>query len=136
MRQPISTKVRRLIARRANYRCEYCHFHEDDLFLSFEVDHIVSVKHGGGNEIENLAYACPHCNNRKGSDLTTFLDDYDDIVVLFNPRKHEWTEHFTVQNGQFIAKTRIGQATIKLLHVNQPDLIILRQLLTQAGRYP
>ncbi|MBD2757067.1 HNH endonuclease [Spirosoma validum] len=135
MKRSVSAKTRRLVAERANYRCEYCQLHEDDLFLSFEIDHVISVKHGGGNELANLAYACPHCNNHKGSDLTTFLDSYDDIVILFNPRIHKWNEHFSSDKGQLIAKTRIGQASIKLLRLNEPDLIILRQLLTQVGRY-
>ncbi|WP_020594600.1 HNH endonuclease [Spirosoma panaciterrae] len=135
MRQALSAKKRRLVAQRAEYRCEYCRVHEDDLFLAFEIDHIISVKHGGGNELENLAYACPHCNNHKGSDLTTFLDSYDDIVILFNPRKHKWPTHFDAHNGEIIPKTRIGQATVKVLQLNDPDRVILRQLLTQAGRY-
>ena len=105
------------------------------MFLSFEIDHVVSAKHGGGNETDNLAYACPHCNNHKGSDLTTFLDFYDDIVILFNPRRHEWAAHFDVFDGEIVAKTRIGQATVKVFRFNEPDLVILRQLLTQSGRY-
>ena len=105
------------------------------MFLSFEIDHIVSAKHGGGNEIDNLAYACPHCNNHKGSDLTTYLDFYDDIVILFNPRRHKWIAHFDVLDGEIIAKTRIGQASVKVFRFNEPDLVILRQLLTQSGRY-
>ena len=135
MRKAISAKIRASVAQRANYQCEYCRFHEADFFLSFEIDHIISVKHGGGNELDNLAYACPHCNNRKGSDMTTFLTDYDDIALLFNPRKHDWQTHFSVSNGKIIAATRIGQATVKLLHFNEPDRLILRQLLVQAGRF-
>jgi len=135
MRQTISTKKRRSVAQRANYRCEYCRVHENDSFLTFEIDHIISVKHGGGNELENLAYACPHCNTHKGSDLTTFLDSYDAIGILYNPRKHEWGAHFEALDGEVIPKTRIGQATIKVLQLNDPDRVILRQLLAQAGRY-
>lgn len=136
MRQTIPAKVREFVAQRVEYRCEYCRFHADDLFLSFEIDHIVSLKHGGGNEPENLAFACPHCNVHKGSDLTTFLDDYDDIVRLFKPRTDVWTAHFDVVDGEIIPLTRIGQATVKMLRFNQPDLIMLRRLLMQAGRYP
>lgn len=128
--------VRALVAQRAGSCCEYCRLHEEDMFLSFEIDHIASVKHGGGNELENLAYSCPHCNNAKGSDLTTFLDAYDDIVGLFNPRKHSWADHFEADDGQITSKSRIGRATIKVLRFNEPDLVILRQLLSQAGRYP
>ena len=136
MRQPIPEKIRRFVALRASHHCEYCHVHQDDSFLAFEIDHIISLKHGGGNEIENLALTCPHCNQHKGSDLTTILENYDDIIVLFNPRKEEWTEHFDTQNGEIIGKTRIGKATIKLLQLNQPDLLISRQILSQSGRYP
>jgi DNA-directed RNA polymerase subunit RPC12/RpoP len=136
MRSTIPAKTRELVVQRAGNRCEYCRFHEDDLFFPFEVDHIASLKHGGGNEPDNLALACPHCNSRKGSDLTTFLDDYDDIVRLFNPRIHDWHLHFQAVDGEIIALTRIGEATVKLLRFNQVDLVILRRLLMQAGRYP
>lgn len=62
MRKSISEKIRLLVAKRANYCCEYCLVHQDYQFLAFDIDHIVSVKHGGGNEITNFAFACPHCN--------------------------------------------------------------------------
>ena len=109
--------------------------HQNHIFLTFEIDHIISLKHGGGNELSNLAYACPHCNQHKGSDLTTFLTTYDDIVPLFNPRKHKWSEHFEALNGEIISKSRIGQASIKIFRFNEPDLLILRRILTQAGLY-
>jgi len=109
---------------------------EEDSFLAFEIDHIVSVKHGGGNEVENLAYACPHCNASKGSDLVTILDGYDDLVSLYNPRSQEWNQHFRSLDGEVIAETRVGQATIKLLRINHPDRLIIRRLLAQVERYP
>jgi hypothetical protein len=129
MRKAISKSIRRLVAERASYCCEYCHFNEFDRFLTFEVDHVISLKHGGGNEIDNLAYICPHCNQHKGTDLTTFIDTYDNIILLFNPRKQLWVEHFYIENGLVVDKTVIGKATIKLLKMNDIDLIILRQLL-------
>jgi HNH endonuclease len=136
MRKSISEKVRLLVAQRASYCCEYCHVHQDYQFLAFEIDHIISIKHGSGNEISNLAYACPHCNQYKGSDLTTILDSYDDIVVLFNPRKHIWNEHFETQKGEILPKSRIGQASIKIFKFNEPDRLILRQTLAYIGLYP
>jgi HNH endonuclease len=136
MSRYISDVVRAFVSRRAEHRCEYCRFHEDDMFIAFPVDHIIAVKHGGGNEPENLANTCQHCNQHKGTDLTTFLDAYHDIEVLFNPRIHVWTDHFEVGNGEILPLSRIGRATIKLLRFNDPDLIILRQILIQAGRFP
>lgn len=124
------------MAERAKFRCEYCQIHSYDLFLSFEIDHIIAIKHGGTNDIKNLAYACPHCNQHKGSDFATLLDDFNNIVVLYNPRVHSWTEHFETIDGEILPKTRIGQASIKIFRFNQLDLLILRKLLYEVGRYP
>ena len=128
--------LRLRISERAKNRCEYCNIHEDDMFLGFEIDHIIAKKHGGGNELGNLAYACPHCNQHKGSDFVTVVDDYNDIVRLFNPRLQLWDEHFETSNGEVLAKTKTGNATIKLLKMNDVDLIILRNILSEIGRYP
>ncbi|MBI1224423.1 MAG: HNH endonuclease [Bacteroidetes bacterium] len=136
MSRQVSLTLRRLVVQRAGSRCEYCRMHEDDSFLPFEIDHIISVKHGGGNEPENLAYACPHCNQHKSSDMVTFLKSYKDIATIFNPREDEWNLHFGLDDGEIIAKTRIAEATIKLLKLNAPDRIILRRLLMETNRYP
>jgi len=131
------TKAKRSkIAIRARHRCEYYCLHEEDLFLSFELDHIIAIKHGGSHDLENLAYACPHCNQHKGSDLVTLLDDSPEYVPLFNPRIQLWKDHFSVLEGEIIPKTNIGRATVKLLQFNSPDLLILRKLLHEVGRYP
>lgn len=104
----ITDKIRSEVALRAKYCCEYCLIYEEDMFLAFEVDHIIAKKHGGGNEIENLAFCCPHCNQHKGSDIATFLVDYEDIIPLFNPRKQKWSEHFSSSHGEIIALSKIG----------------------------
>ncbi len=132
----ISAKIRQEVAQRANFCCEYCHIHEDDMFLAFEIDHVIAQKHGGGDELDNLAFSCAHCNQHKGSDLVSIVDNYEDIVPLFNPRNHLWKEHFETDLGQILPKTKIGQATIKLLKLNNPDLLIIRRLLSESGRYP
>jgi hypothetical protein len=97
---------------------------------------VISQKHGGGSEIENLAFACPHCNSHKGSDLTTYLDSYQDIVPLYNPRIQNWQDHFSTETGVIVALTRIGQASIKLLQLNDPDRVMLRELLYLQGYWP
>lgn len=73
MSRYISDKVRQAVAERARHQCEYCLIHQDDIFFTCEIDHIISVKHGGSNDLNNLAYACPFCNNNKGSDLGSVL---------------------------------------------------------------
>jgi HNH endonuclease len=129
-------QLRLEVAERANFRCEYCKIHQDDMFISFEIDHIVAQKHGGGNEIENLAYACPHCNQHKGTDMVTFVDDYDDVIRIYNPRIDDWKKHFESTMGEIYSETKMGKATIKLLKMNDVDLIILRGLLSELDRYP
>ena len=135
MSRYISEKLRLDIALLANFRCEYCRIHEDDLFFSYQIDHIISVKHGGETELDNLAYSCSMCNQNKGSDLGTYLSDSKRLVRLFHPRKDTWRTHFEVNNGEIIGKTKIGIATIKVLDLNNIDRIILRQELRLDGRY-
>ncbi len=62
----ISKNLRFQIADQANHICEYCLIHEDDTYFGFEIDHIISLKHGGDTDAANLAYACVLCNRKKG----------------------------------------------------------------------
>ncbi|MFK7947321.1 MAG: HNH endonuclease [Saprospiraceae bacterium] len=47
--------------------------HQDDTFFSCQIDHIISIKHGGDNDKDNLAYSCIYCNRNKGSDIGSVL---------------------------------------------------------------
>lgn len=136
MSRYISDNLRSSIALKAQFRCEYCHIHENDQFFTFQVDHIISLKHGGQTEFNNLAYTCSVCNQNKGSDLGTYLTNSKRLIRLFHPRKDSWSTHFKVEFGEIIPKTLIGEATIKVLDMNNIDRIILRQALFDEGRYP
>jgi len=132
----ISNEVRRLVAERAYHVCEYCLVHEDDLFHECEVDHVISVKHGGQTVLENLANACFHCNRHKGSDVGSVVPGTGQFIRFFNPRADRWVEHFFIQSGRIDALSAIGEATARILDFNHPDRISLRKLLTEEGRYP
>lgn len=67
--------------------------------------------------------------------MGTYLTDSKRLIRLFHPRKDNWNTHFEVNEGEIIGKTRIGLATIKVLELNNPDRIILRQELRLDGRY-
>lgn len=69
MSRYIPADLRRKVARRANNKCEYCRLPEVAAMVKFQVEHIISIKYGGKNTFENLAYACPICNSGKGTDL-------------------------------------------------------------------
>ena len=137
MRVRIAEKLRQYVAERARCYCEYCRMPEAFLATVFHVDHVRSLKHGGKTDADNLAYACPHCNQNKGSDVATFTDDENDTLVRFyNPRRDTWQDHFSVDNGEIIPKSPVGKATATILDFDQPERLILRQALAKIGQYP
>ncbi len=124
------------VAERAYRVCEYCLVHEDDLYHGCEVDHIISVKHGGATAEANLAFACFHCNRHKGSDLGSISRVSSKLVRFFNPRNDRWSEHFQSHDGEIEGLTEIGEVTARILEFNQPERLTLRRLLADSGRYP
>ena len=135
-RPNIPSALRQLVFERAQGRCEYCLVHEDDRPESHQVDHVIALKHGGQTSSENLALACAICNNNKGSDLATIDQTSGELIPLFNPRKQIWRDHFGFSGARIVGVTAIGEATIRLLRVNDPDRVSLRQVLIEAGFYP
>lgn len=102
--------------------------------MSFHIEHIISLKHGGNSELDNLAYACPVCNIHKGSDIATILESVKDPIRFFNPRLDNWEEHFKVEDsGLIIPVSHIGEGTIKIFEFNSPDSIIERKALIEKG---
>jgi 5-methylcytosine-specific restriction endonuclease McrA len=83
----VTDALRAEVARRSNYRREYCLIQEDDAGFHHQVDHVLSRKHGGVSSLENLAYACILCNRRKGSDLASVDSQTGTIIALFHPRR-------------------------------------------------
>jgi HNH endonuclease len=132
----IADMLRRQVAIRANFRCEYCRRLETGSFIRFQADHCISRKHGGKTTFINLAHCCPLCNNAKGSDLSTVLGDQYQIIRLFNPRRDDWFEHFDVQEGLIVGITDIGEGTVKLLKMNEIDRVLERLDLIEAGLFP
>ena len=131
----ITEKLRLQVAQNANFRCEYCLIPEYFLATTFHIDHIRSVKHRGDSLLINLAYACPHCNQNKGSDIASYSDN-DEIIRFFNPRIDNWIDHFEINyNGIISHLTSIGEVTIRTLDFNQIERIILRKSLIEIGVY-
>jgi hypothetical protein len=73
MSSRVSPETRRIVAARANHICEYCLIAEADAYFRFQVEHIISRKHSGSSELENLALACVFCNRYKGSDVASLI---------------------------------------------------------------
>lgn len=134
----LGADLRRRVVARANRVCEYCLIHEDDTFFGCEVDHIISQKHGGPTEEDNLALACLICNRNKGSDIASLSPETGELVRLFNPRTDRWREHFVLawDGITIIALTPIGEATVRILGLNHGERLLERQALVSEGRYP
>lgn len=132
----IPESLRKLVAQRANCTCEYCLISQEDTFHTCQIDHIISIKHGGQTVEDNLAFACQFCNRNKGSDVGSYLYSSQSFVRFFNPRTDLWADHFYLKNGLILSKTKIGEATVKILDFNHVEAVIDRRLLIQAERYP
>jgi len=135
-RAPIPDGVREQVAERARDRCEYCRIAEADTFWGCQIDHVISLKHDGTNDIDNLAYACAPCNRAKGSEIGSIDGDRDQLIRFFDPRRDNWDEHFRLEGDAIVAQTAIGRVTAKILGFNTSDRRLERQLLQQEGRYP
>ena len=120
---------------RADRRCEYCQTSQQVIGQAMHVEHILP---DGGDTLDQLCLSCANCNLSKGK-ATTELDPLtEETVQLFNPRQQEWDKHF-----QWIAKGKhleglspIGRATIIRLKMNQPRIVMAREIWILAGVHP
>jgi len=132
----IPTTLRRLVYERAGGCCEYCLLPDAVTMAPLEVDHIIARKHGGEVEEQNLALCCARCNKHKGSDLATLDLETGELVLLYHPRRNRWHDHFQVSGSLIIAVTAIGHATVRLLQLNHPKRMAVRQTLVAVGLWP
>ncbi|HET6976139.1 MAG TPA: HNH endonuclease signature motif containing protein [Pyrinomonadaceae bacterium] len=113
----ISAELRETVSSRAKQSCEYCLIAEADTFYGCEVDHIISLKHGGATEPDNLAYACVFCNRAKGSDVGSIATS-GEFTRFFNPRTDRWSEHFRLEGPTIQPLTTIGEVTARIFQFN------------------
>lgn len=135
MSRYISPEVRQKVATRADFLCEYCLIAEEDTFFGCEVEHIISLKHGGSSELENLAYACAFCNRHKGSDIGS-ISESGQFSRFFNPRTDQWVDHFRLDRSIINPFSVVGEVTARILQFNHSDRILERQALSAVARYP
>lgn len=129
--------TRLLVRRRAADRCEYCRIHEDqDPPWEFHVEHIIARQHRGGDEPDNLALSCHHCNLHKGPKLSGVDPVTGQIVPLFHPRRQRWSRHFRWEGPYLRGRTRAGRATVEVLGINLAERASLREQLIEAGEFP
>ena len=128
--------TRRFVIGRAGNRCEYCRVLDYLVGFEYHIEHIIGVQHGGTDVLSNLAYACSYCNWKKGPNISTILFLGGELIPLFNPRIQNWFDHFEVKKGEILPLSTIGEATIKLLALNQASRVDARFEMMLAGCYP
>ena len=124
---------RELVRTRARQRCEYCRLPQKFSELRFHIEHIVPRQHGGDDEPDNLALACPACNLHKGPNLTGVDPATGRLERLYHPRRDRWGDHFSYEGVHLVGKSPAGRTPVRLLEMNGADTLRLRSLLAGIG---
>lgn len=137
-RNYIPVAIKALVRERANYCCEYCKSIEEFATENFTIEHIIPISKGGLDDIENLALACFGCNSFKTVKTEAIDPSSNTLVLLFHPRKEEWSDHFGWNEDftKIIGKTTNGRATVIALKLNREGLVNLREVLYKWGIHP
>jgi hypothetical protein len=123
----------KLVAERAGFRCEYCHFPAAFSGFRFVCDHIIAKKHEGSDEPTNLAYSCPLCNRHKLDNIAGLEFPSAAPVRLFHPRHDRWGDHFRCDGTVIVGLTAVGRVTIRVLKMNEAQRILARESLIPDG---
>jgi hypothetical protein len=135
----ISAKIREAVVQRAGNRCEYCRLSQDSQVATFPVDHVLPVSLCGLTELANLALACPRCNARKWKDVQALDYQTGEMAPLFNPRIHQWANHFrwaAADPALVEPISAMGRATVTLLDLNSAQHLAVRSLLKVLALHP
>lgn len=133
----MEARLRLIVRERAANRCEYCLLPESlSPWFSLQIEHIRPRKHHGGDELDNLALACIDCNLHKGPNIAGIDEVSGVLTELFNPRQHQWLEHFEFSGPFITGKTTIGRVTIDVLHMNSVEQVTLRGLHRDSFQRP
>lgn len=127
--------TRRAVERRAGSSCEYCRLPSGQTLFPFQIDHIIYLKHGGDDELGNLAWSCFECNVFKGPNIAGVDPQTGRVAELFHPRRDEWKSHFEWDGPELRGLTSAARATVAVLRINLPVRVERRRLLILAGSW-
>ena len=112
------------VRQRYHHACGYCGVTETTVGSELTIDHYRPRKAGGGEDENNLVYACVKCNQYKGE----FWPDDEDLALgrrVLHPVFDDLTAHVSEneQTGRVDALSETGRFHIALLRLNRPQLI-------------
>ena len=130
----MDASLRQRVRERAGDRCEYCRLRQQhDPFHPFHVEHVVPRQHRGSDDFANLAWSCHQCNLHKGPNLAGLDPDTNEMVRLFDPRRHQWRDHFALDGPRIVGLTAAGRTTAWVLEMNSEERTELRRVLIELG---
>lgn len=117
-------RAREEVRERFAARCGYCGVHEESVGATLTLDHHRPQSRGGTDEIENLVYACPRCNEHKG---LYWHDSDPPHVRLLHPGLDDLSLHLREdQSGRLTGVTPEGAFFIEKLRLNRAPLVAHR----------
>ena len=128
--------LRRLVAKRARGRCEYCQLSQEGQEATFHIDHIAPQSADGPTTAENLALACVSCSLRKASRRSAPDPATGRQLPLFHPRRQAWADHFRWDGVTVVGLTPTGRTTVAALQMNRPLIHAIRTEEVLRGRHP
>ena len=72
-------------------------------------------------------------SEEEGSDIASIDPDSGTLTPLFSPRTQVWSEHFRFNGPVIEARTAIGRVTVRLLRMNMPVRVTIRERLVRAA---
>lgn len=131
-------KLKQLVFERANGCCEYCRSQVEFSPDPFSVEHIIPRVLGGLFELLNLALSCQGCNNHKFTCIAAIDVVSGNMVPLYHPRQHRWSEHFAWNEDYslMLGLTSVGRVTIERLQLNRQGVVNLRRMLYANDQHP
>jgi hypothetical protein len=133
----ITRAQRDLIHERAGDCCEYCRVAQGDRLSKFQIDHIIPVKHGGSDDIDNLCLACLKCDGFKGPNVAALDPVTGEATKLYDPRRQKWDDHFQINpDATLTGVSPAGRATLVVLRINEESRVKQRWMAMFLGEYP
>lgn len=103
--------------------------------IPLHVEHTIARQHEGGDDPNLLCLACDRRNAYKGPNFTSIDPESGDVASLFNPQQDIRKDHFLLRGGEVDDLTPTGRPTARLLNMNSPRRMQLREeWLGEGGR--
>lgn len=97
----------------------------------YHVEHVIPSSRLGGDDLDNLAWACPCCNLTKSARLTLIDPVTATPAGVFNPRAMPWGDHF-----EWAGHRIVNRAIVNALDLNSVSRVGIRQMEQREGYFP